>query len=101
LEIEKIGREWAKREFFKESMAGTTDLKEDKYVEAVWDRALMEGELKYREMHGEKVNKDAEYSDFEERQKRKEETFLKLAKEELAEILEEEGLNDESFDKKD
>jgi len=97
-EIETIAKEWAKREFFRESMAGTTELKEDKYVQAVWDRALMEGELKYREIHGEKINAEIEYADFDEKQKRKEETLLKRAKEELTQILEEEGLNDESYD---
>ena len=51
-EIESIAKEWAKREYFRQSMAGTIskDTTEDEYVKSVWERALFEGDLKYRQM---------------------------------------------------
>merc|ERR1712151_1492426 len=55
-EIEKIAMEWAKREYFRQSMSsgtGATDLAEDEFIKSVWDRAMFEGDLKYRQMNGE------------------------------------------------
>merc|ERR1712085_224552 len=62
LEIEKIATEWAKREYFSQSMAGTVneDMDEAEFIESVWDRALFEGDLKYRQMNGEEPDVDAE-----------------------------------------
>lgn len=100
LEIEKIAREWAKREYFRQSMSRVESTSEDvpptesEFIESIWDRALFEGEIKYRQMSGEDPDVEAELSDFKSRQKRKSIMMLKRAKEELAEILEEEDLLD-------
>jgi hypothetical protein len=53
--VEKIAKEWVKREYFKQSMAGTVDddMTEAKFKTSVWDRAMFEGDLKYRQMNGE------------------------------------------------
>lgn len=94
LEVEKIAAEWAKREFFSQSMAGTVseEMEEAEFIESVWDRAMFEGDLKYRQMNGEDPDVDAELLDFKTQQERKQQTMLKMAKQELGEILEEEDL---------
>jgi hypothetical protein len=95
-EIEQIAKEWAKREFFRERMGGTLaeDITEADYIKSVWDRALKEGDLKYRKMRKEVSDTDAaqELEDFQSKQERKKQTMLKKAKEELAELLEQEDL---------
>jgi len=93
-EIEAIAKEWAKREYFRQSMAGTVqnDMTEEQFVDSVWERAMFEGDLKYRQMKGEVTDEEAELADFKARQERKEETMLKRAKKELAELLEEDNL---------
>ena len=94
LEVEKIAMEWAKREFFSQSMAGTVDadMTEEAFIESVWDRAMHEGDVKYRQMTGEDLDEEAELLDFKAQQERKQQAMLKKAKEELNEILEEEDL---------
>lgn len=93
-EIEKIAVEWVKREYFRQSMAGTieNDMDEEEFAESVWDRALFEAELKYRELNGENPDSDVELANFKAQQERKKQTMLQKAKEELTELLEEEDL---------
>ena len=64
------------------------------FKESVWERALFEGDLKYRQMNGESPDSEAELADFQTRQERKKQAMLKRAKDELKEILEEDGLLD-------
>lgn len=93
-EVEKIAMEWAKREYFRQSMAGTIgDQTEDDFVKSVWDRALFEGDLKYRQKNGETPDEEAELADFKARQERKQQTMLKRAKDELTQLLDDEGLD--------
>ncbi len=75
-------------------MAGTVseEMEEAEFIESVWDRAMFEGDLKYRQMNGEDPDVDAELLDFKTQQERKQQTMLKMAKQELEEILEEEDL---------
>merc|ERR1712151_638817 len=91
-EVEKIAKEWVKREFFRQSMADATTLSEDEFTKEVWERALLEGDLKYRQMNGEIVDAETELADFKAQQERKKETMLKKAKEELQEVLAKEDL---------
>jgi len=91
-EVDVIAKEWAKREFFRQSMADTTQLSEEEFIKEVWDRALLEGDLKYRQMKGEIVDAESELADFKAQQERKAQTMLKRAKDELNEILESEDL---------
>ncbi|GAX29163.1 hypothetical protein FisN_7Hh236 [Fistulifera solaris] len=101
-EIEAIANEWVKREYFRQSMAGTVenDMTEAEFKETVWDRALLEGDLKYRIKMGEVVDEEMELADFKKRQERKQQELLKKAKKELAEVLGEE-IPDDDDDKKD
>jgi len=111
-EVEVIAKEWVKREYFRQSMAGTVadTTTEEEFTEQVWERAMFEADLKYRQMNGEEVlSADAELADFKSRQERKKETMLKRAKQELAELLDEdpdtlippESDDDDDEDKKD
>mmetsp|Transcript_3705 Transcript_3705/g.8293 ORF Transcript_3705/g.8293 Transcript_3705/m.8293 type:complete len:508 (-) Transcript_3705:233-1756(-) len=95
-EVEKIAAEWAKREFFSRSMAGTVDqdLTQGEFIESVWDRALFEGDLKFRQLNGEDADAEAELLDFKAQQERKQQAMLKKAKAELQEIFDEEDLGD-------
>lgn len=101
LEIEGIAKEWAKREYFRQSMAGTVenDMTEEQFIESVWDRAMFEGDIKYRQMKGEATDEETELADFKARQERKKQTMLQRAKAELAEILEKENLGGEDLTK--
>jgi hypothetical protein len=78
-------------------MGGTVDdsMTEAKFKESVWERAMFEGDLKFRQMNGEAPDTAAELADFQSTQERKKQAMLKRAKDELKEILnEEEGLYD-------
>jgi len=75
-------------------MAGTVqnDMTEEQFVESVWERAMFEADLKYRQMNGEATDEETELADFKAQQEKKKVTMLKRAKQELAEILEEDDL---------
>lgn len=75
-------------------MAGTVDedMTEEAFIESVWDRALHEGDVKYRQLKGEDLDEEAELMDFKSRQERKQQTMLKKAKDDLKEMLDEEDL---------
>ena len=94
--VEKIAKEWVKREFFRQNMAGTMDasMTEANFKESVWERAMFEGDLKYRQLNGESPDTEAELEDFKTMQERKKQAMLKRAKDELKEILEEDDLYD-------
>lgn len=100
--IEKIAKEWAKREFFRLSMAGTVDedMSEEAFTESVWERAMFQGDLKYRQLTGEATDSETELADFKGRQERKKIAMLQRAKDELKELLAEEELGGDDLDAK-
>lgn len=75
-------------------MAGTVseDMDESEFIESVWERAMFEGDLKYRQMNGEDPDVEAEMLDFKTQQERKQQTMLKMAKQDLQDVLDEENL---------
>merc|ERR1712125_36541 len=92
-EVENIAREWAKREYFRVSMSAEgTSLSEDDYIKEVWERALFEGDLKYRQMNGEANSPEDELADFKAQQERKKVVMLQRAKDELRSELDKENL---------
>lgn len=101
-EIEKIAKEWAKREYFKQMMAGTVDaeMSEESFLESVWERAMFQGDVVYRQMKGQATDVDSELEDFKAKQERKKQAMLKKAKSELKEILEEENLGGDDLNEK-
>lgn len=82
-EIEDTARAWAKREYFRKSMGGNMGMAEEEYVKSVWERAMFEGDLKYRMMHGGETDERKELAEFEEKQNKKKAAALKRAKEAL------------------
>lgn len=101
-EIESIAKEWAKREYFRQSMAGTIaeGTSEEDFTKQVWDRAVFEGDIKYRQMKGETTDADSELVTFQDRQERKKQTMLQRAKDDLANLLDEDGQDSEELKKK-
>merc|ERR1711956_26672 len=91
-EIEDIATEWAKREYFRQSMAGDMPYTEDEYRQSVWERALFEGDLKYRMMRGQETDERKELADFKTNQKKKKEVMLERAKASLQDLLDEDDL---------
>jgi len=98
--VEEISKEWAKREFFKQSMEGMIKdgMTEEEFTKSVWDRALFEGDLKFRQMNGEATDVETELADFKSRQERKKQAMLKRAKDEMKQLLEEENLLSEDLE---
>lgn len=101
-EIEKIAKEWAKREYFKQMIAGNVeaDMSEESFLESVWERAMFEGDVVHRQMKGQVTDVDSELEDFKAKQERKKQAMLKKAKSELKEILEEENLGGDDLNEK-
>ena len=70
---------------------------EEAFTESVWDRAMFEADLKYRQSKGEVTDDEAELADFKKQQERKKEAMLKRAKEEMKELLEGDDLLDDDL----
>jgi len=101
-EIDEIAKEWAKREYFRQSMAGDMPYTEEEYRKSVWERAIFEGDLKYRMMRGQNTDERKELADFKSQQEKKKEVMLERAKASLQELLDEddrENGNDDNNDK--
>jgi len=88
-EIEEIAKEWARREYFRQSMAGDMPYTEEEYTKSVWERAIFEGDLKYRMMRGQDTDERKELANFKDTQAKKKEMMLERAKASLQELLDE------------
>lgn len=102
-EVEVLAQEWARREYFQQTMSGAVDsttVSQDEFTKTVWERAMKEGEVAYKKARGELTDAEAagELETFQAQQKRKQEVMLQKAKEELAAVMAED-LN--ASDKKD
>jgi len=98
-EIEETARAWAKREYFRKSMGGNMGMTEEEYIESVWERAMFEGDLKYRMMHGGKTDERTELAEFLKKQEAKKANMLKKAKAALEDQLgPEDGDDDDESD---
>ena len=53
---------------------------EEEYIESVWERAMFEGDLKYRMMHGGETDERTELAVFMEKQEKKKQAALRKAK---------------------
>jgi hypothetical protein len=86
-EIEDIAREWAKREYFRKATSGDMPYSEEEYIKSVWERALFEGDLKYRMLHGQETDERKELAEFKKKQEKKKAMMLERAKAALNEAL--------------
>jgi len=91
-EIEDIAREWAKREYFRKATAGDMPYSEEEYIKSVWERALFEGDLKYRMLHGQETDERKELAEFKKKQEKKKAMMLERAKAALNDALGEDAL---------
>merc|ERR1711865_368502 len=62
---------------------------EEEYRKSVWERAIFEGDLKYRMMRGQNTDERKELADFKSQQEKKKEVMLERAKASLQELLDE------------
>jgi len=89
-EIEDIAREWAKREYFRKATSGDMPYSEDEYIKSFWERALFEGDLKYRMLHGQETDERKELAEFKKKQEKKKVMALERAQAQLNAVLDEE-----------
>lgn len=101
-EIEDTARTWAKREYFRKSMGGNMGMTEEEYIVKVWDRAMFEGDLKYRMMHGGQTDERAELAVFMTKQEKKKQAALKKVTKalegKLGDLLEDDDDDDDDDD---
>lgn len=70
-ELADMATQWAKREYLRRSLKKPINIKEDEFIEIIWDRAMFEADLKYRTMQGQAVNESEERTQFKEDQEQK------------------------------
>ena len=73
-------------------MAGDMPYSEEEYIKSVWERALFEGDLKYRMLRGQDTDERKELADFKKKQEKKKAAMLQRAKASLEELLDEDEL---------
>jgi phosphopantetheinyl transferase (holo-ACP synthase) len=100
-EIESIATEWAKREYFRKATSGDMPYSEAEYIKSVWERAMFEGDLKYRMLHGQATDERKELAEFKKKQEKKKTMMLERAKAELDEILSDEADDEDNTDDDD
>jgi hypothetical protein len=80
-ELKAMAMEWAKREYLRKHLKRHIPIKEDEFIEVIWDRAMFEADLKYRTMQGQAVSESEERIKFKESQKKKKAEAYKLEQE--------------------
>ena len=60
---------------------------EEEYIKSVWERALFEGDLKYRMLHGQETDERKELAEFKKKQEKKKAMMLERAKAALNQAL--------------
>lgn len=89
--VEEIAGEWAKREYYRMSLKGDMLLSEEDYVKSIWERALFEGDIKFRMLR--KNNKNVQKQSSNEKQARKKATLLARSKAKYLDILDARDIN--------
>ncbi len=70
-ELKAMATEWAKREYLRRNLKRHIPVKEEEFIEVVWDRAMFEADIKWRTMQGQAVNESEERTQFREAQEKK------------------------------
>jgi len=70
-ELKAIAIQWAKREYLRKSLKRRIPIKEEEFIEIIWERAMFEADLKYRTMQGQAVNDSEERKQFRDNQEKK------------------------------
>ena len=80
-DLKAMAMEWAKREYLRKHLKRHIPIKEDEFIEVIWDRAMFEADLKYRTMQGQAVSECEERIKFKESQEKKKAEAYKLEQE--------------------
>ena len=76
-------------------MSGDMPYSEEEYIKSVWERALFEGDLKYRMLRGMDTDERKELAEFKKKQEKKKSMMLERAKASLQEMLDEDEDSDD------
>merc|ERR1719223_117666 len=79
-EVEKHARDWAKREYMRRTIGGGMGMDEEEFAKRNWEKAMFEGDLMYRMLHGGSTDSRKERSEFEERMERKKQAAMRKAR---------------------
>ncbi|KAL3796529.1 hypothetical protein ACHAW5_004431 [Stephanodiscus triporus] len=80
-ELKAMAMEWAKREYLRKHLKRHIPIKEEEFIEVIWDRAMFEADLKYRTMQGQAVSESEERKKFKENQEKKKAEAYKMEQE--------------------
>jgi len=80
-ELKTMATQWAKREYLRKNLKRRIPIKEDDFIEIVWDRAMFEADLKYRTMQGQAVSESEEREKFRDAQEEKKKEAYKKEQE--------------------
>jgi len=70
-DLTALATQWAKREYLRKSLKRRIPIKEDEFIEIIWDRAMFEADLKWRTMQGQAVSETEERKQFRADQEKK------------------------------
>jgi len=80
-ELKAMATQWAKREYLRKNLKRRIPIKEDEFIEIIWDRAMFEADLKYRTMQGQAVSESEERQQFRDAQEAKKKDAYKQEQE--------------------
>lgn len=80
-ELKAMATQWAKREYLRKNLKRRIPIKEDEFIEVIWDRAMFEADLKYRTMQGQAVSESEERQQFRDAQEAKKKDAYKQEQE--------------------
>lgn len=80
-ELKAMATQWAKREYLRKNLKRRIPIKEDEFIEIIWERAMFEADLKYRTMQGQAVSESEERQKFREGQEAKKKEAYKAEQE--------------------
>lgn len=75
--IKEMAQEWADREFYRRSLNGDLAVNKKQFIEMIWERAMFEAELEFRQLAGERFDVEMEREEWKMAQKAKVKAGLK------------------------
>jgi len=80
-EVKKHAEDWAKREYMRRTIGGGMGMNEEEFAKRNWEKAMFEGDLMYRMLHGGSTDSRNERTEFEERMEKKKQAAMRKARE--------------------
>lgn len=75
--IKEMAQEWADREFYRRSLNGDLAVNKKQFIEMIWERAMFEADLEFRQLAGERFDVEMEREEWKMAQKAKVKAGLK------------------------